>query len=547
MVNLRRKIGTAGDLHSVVRTMKALAASSIEQYEKSVSALGDYYRTVELGLGVCLRGSTPAAPPVARRSTPAATSIGAVVFGSDQGLVGQFNDVVADYAIATLGALPGKARIWAVGERVQARLADSGLETAGFFAVPSSVQAITPLVGQIQIESEAHRAEGKYTEFYVFHNRKQSGAPYKPVSQRLLPLDARWQEGLAEVPWPTALPPEIIGGNLSTLRALIREYLFISLFRACAESLASENASRLAAMERADKNITDLLEKLHGTFLALDDRPSMAHQLYRTCRAVLNKTHLVYPRSHPGYVSRDDNPFARLEMELPKALLIVWPREAIHAMIEIADELGRPSLGDAILLMSWLGARRQDWLAWPANIFDSPYLAWTTEKTGVSVTIPWAQVPELRERIEAAKVRHKSAAVQSTLFFVDDRSRRLWTPGSIHKAFDELRTKLAKNHESFKTTYAVHHYPGDPMRIPTTKLTMRVLRHTCITSLHDAGCVREQIRAITGHSMSSIDEILKRYTALTIDQAGAALAKLVDHQERQAGIQPGPDVRLFGR
>jgi F-type H+-transporting ATPase subunit gamma len=51
-----------------------------------------------------------------------------------------------------------------------------------------------------------------------------------------------------------------------TLRALIREYLFISLFRACAESLASENASRLSAMERADKNIDDLLETLHSAF-----------------------------------------------------------------------------------------------------------------------------------------------------------------------------------------------------------------------------------------------------------------------------------------
>ena len=52
----------------------------------------------------------------------------------------------------------------------------------------------------------------------------------------------------------------------TTLRSLIREYLFISLFRACAESLASENASRLAAMERADRNIKDLLEQLHGSF-----------------------------------------------------------------------------------------------------------------------------------------------------------------------------------------------------------------------------------------------------------------------------------------
>ncbi len=60
-----------------------------------------------------------------------------------------------------------------------------------------------------------------------------------------------------------------MGGVSVTLRALVREYLFISLFRACAESLASENASRLAAMERADRNIGELLENLRGTFRRL--------------------------------------------------------------------------------------------------------------------------------------------------------------------------------------------------------------------------------------------------------------------------------------
>jgi F-type H+-transporting ATPase subunit gamma len=50
------------------------------------------------------------------------------------------------------------------------------------------------------------------------------------------------------------------------MRPLIREYLFISLFRACAESLASENASRLSAMQRADKNINELLDDLQSTF-----------------------------------------------------------------------------------------------------------------------------------------------------------------------------------------------------------------------------------------------------------------------------------------
>jgi F-type H+-transporting ATPase subunit gamma len=81
----------------------------------------------------------------------------------------------------------------------------------------------------------------------------------------LLPLDEDWRRKLAELPWQTRHVPEVIGGT-ATLRALIREYLFVSLFRACAESLASENASRLAAMERADRNIDELLAHLHGTF-----------------------------------------------------------------------------------------------------------------------------------------------------------------------------------------------------------------------------------------------------------------------------------------
>jgi len=294
--SLRRKISSAGDLQSVVRTMKALAASSIGQYEKSVRALADYYRTVELGLGACFRESKPSAPRLERKGQADAKSIGAVVFGSDQGLVGQFNDVVADYAIKTLAALPGKPQVWAVGERVHARLTDAGLPPIGLFTVPNSVKAITPLVGQIQIESEAHRAKGDYSRLYVFHNRPRSGALYEPVSQRLLPLDAQWQAGLAKVHWPSKNLPEVMGGGTGTLRAFIREYLFISLFRACAESLASENASRLGAMQRADKNIDDLLEKLHGTFHRLR-QSGIDEELFDV---ISGFEALVAPQQQPG-------------------------------------------------------------------------------------------------------------------------------------------------------------------------------------------------------------------------------------------------------
>ncbi len=263
---LRRKIGGAIDLQSVVRTMKAMAASSIGQYEKSVQALADYSRTVELGLCACFR-ENGLAPLIAERKRGSVTGVSAVVFGSDQGLVGQFNDVVADHAIKMLATLPlANLEVWAVGERVHARLADAGLPLMGLFTVPNSVKAIAPLVGEILVESETRHSQDEGAEFYLFYNRPTSGAVYTPVSQQLLPLDENWRRNLVQFPWPTANLPEVMGGNIATLRALIREYLFVSLFRACAESLASENASRLAAMQRADKNIDELLEDLKGTF-----------------------------------------------------------------------------------------------------------------------------------------------------------------------------------------------------------------------------------------------------------------------------------------
>ena len=54
--SLRRKLTSAGDLQSVVRTMRPLAASSIVQYEQSVRALGDDARTVESGFQRLLPG-----------------------------------------------------------------------------------------------------------------------------------------------------------------------------------------------------------------------------------------------------------------------------------------------------------------------------------------------------------------------------------------------------------------------------------------------------------------------------------------------------------
>jgi F-type H+-transporting ATPase subunit gamma len=297
IASLRRKIEGAGDLRSVVSTMKAMAAASMGQYERSTRALDHYYRAVQLGLSICVRAGmlsptvSSVSPLAGEKINQGNDVIGAVLFGSDQGLVGQFNEAVADYAIQTLGALPGKIRVWVMGERLHDRLANRsvhmGLQVAGLFTVPLTVKAITPLVSRILVEtltssagsslthrpgkgearpSPPGRARSGVERLYLFYNSSRSGAIYAPVHQRLLPLDDAWRSELAGMRWPTNRLPEVMGDGKATLHALIREYLFVSLFRACAESLASENASRLAAMERAEKNIDQLSADLRQTF-----------------------------------------------------------------------------------------------------------------------------------------------------------------------------------------------------------------------------------------------------------------------------------------
>jgi F-type H+-transporting ATPase subunit gamma len=268
--DLNRKLEGAKDIKSVVKAMKAMAASNIAQYEMAVRSLSDYHYTITLGIKAYLTAEkiqTIIEKPLTKKNND--QLVCAIVFGSDLGLVGQFNDLIADFALQSIRALPGKKEIWVIGERVQALIADSGFTIKKSYPVPGSIDAITPLIQNILIEIEQSREKDHVHEFYFFHNQPKSGPGYDPVMQRLLPLDKQWILDLAGIQWPTNHIPEVTGNPGTTLLALINAYLFVSAFKACAESLAAENASRLEAMQRAEKNVGDMLERLGKKFQGL--------------------------------------------------------------------------------------------------------------------------------------------------------------------------------------------------------------------------------------------------------------------------------------
>ena len=163
--------------------------------------------------------------------------------------------------------MPGKTtHVWVVGDRMQDLVPVSSLPAPVTLAVPHSVDAIAPLVSRILIDLTKYGLHQDQSEIHLFHNEPRGDSGYHPVSRRLLPLDIGWQRALAAAPWPAKALPEATGAIQPILEALIREYLFVLLFQACAQSLCAENASRLAGMQRAEDNIAKILDGLTRSF-----------------------------------------------------------------------------------------------------------------------------------------------------------------------------------------------------------------------------------------------------------------------------------------
>lgn len=265
--SLKKTIDTIKDLKSIVRTMKALSATSIRQYEKAVESLADYYRTVGLGLQVVLERGEPVVTP---RTKDKDTSLGAVVFGSDHGLCGRFNEEITAFAKTELNKRhtpTEKGGVVAVGGRAEGHLQAMGQPVEDALPVPGSAAAITTTVQRILMKVETWRRKRALETVLLFYNARLPGKTlYAPQMVQLLPVDFKKFSGIGKKSWSSRSLPTFTMDRDALLAALIRQYLFVSIFRACAESLASEHASRLVSMQAAERNIGERLLELNAEF-----------------------------------------------------------------------------------------------------------------------------------------------------------------------------------------------------------------------------------------------------------------------------------------
>lgn len=275
---LNRHIRSAEDLASVVRTMKTLAAVSIRQYEDAVESLRDYRRNVEDGLRMLLWESNLPDSSIDEISHNKLDEELAVVFGSDQGMCGQFNQQIVTYVAEHFSAArrcddtearsPAKVTpvVIAVGHRCAGLLEEAGFDVQSTIPGAGSASAVRECVQELLNEIDRLRHSNRAGRVALYFSVRTTATTTDPHRTAVLPVDLRkfaghWKSHRQSrsLPLHTVPRPDL-------LSSLLREYLFVSLFRACAESLSSENAARIQSMQTAERNITERLDELRSEF-----------------------------------------------------------------------------------------------------------------------------------------------------------------------------------------------------------------------------------------------------------------------------------------
>lgn len=259
---LSRKIHMAHDLLSVVKTMKSLASVNIRQFEKAARAMVEYSKVIETGWQAFFRHHTHI------KSGTSGSRAVCLVLGSDQGMCGQFNDAIVQFAIKEISALQAEgieARCWTAGERIWPGLHEV-IVTDHYFSLPSCTEAVSDMTATIVQDFALLHEEQHIDMLLLYYNSLGRKGMYKPLSQQVLPFDSKWSEQHKKAVWPSRCLP-VVGMELDAfLEHIFQQHIFASIYRAFAQSLASENAARLSAMQTAEKNILQQEELLQARY-----------------------------------------------------------------------------------------------------------------------------------------------------------------------------------------------------------------------------------------------------------------------------------------
>jgi len=252
---LEQQIETINELRDIIHAMRSLAAIYLKQAEAQLRGVRAYREVVTGAIAdaVCCLDELPRIERTGRACI--------VLLGSEQGLCGRFNEVVAEAGVGHAREL-GDAAFIVVGRRAVGNVERTGGEVVATVNSSSSPEAAPAVIRRVAAEAYRRYRRGQFAHLYLLHAVHLSPGRIKTQLVPILPLD--YGQWAPEPGTPAKAPPAMPLPPRELLAALVEEFYFVALYQAFVESLAAENGMRLQSMEAAKQNIDDTKEQLRA-------------------------------------------------------------------------------------------------------------------------------------------------------------------------------------------------------------------------------------------------------------------------------------------
>ncbi|SHK08919.1 F-type H+-transporting ATPase subunit gamma [Marinobacter antarcticus] len=257
---LSRHSDTLKSIRGIVHTMKTLSAINASPYEHAARSIEAYHQTILQGFAAFAYRTGE----IALRRDGALEHL-VIVFGSDHGLCGNYNEILADLVKQHCQTqIIGKRCLLCIGAQMNDALDDQGLTPDAVLLPPASADGIGRLAGDIVTRIDRFSQGQPLAHLAVtlaFTQRGEQGLR-EPVTRRLLPLNPALLQ--REKYWNSCSLPDYTMPADALLSSLIRSHIFASVFRASAEAMVTENSARLALMQQAEQSVDERIEQVLG-------------------------------------------------------------------------------------------------------------------------------------------------------------------------------------------------------------------------------------------------------------------------------------------
>jgi len=258
--SLTRQSDTLTSIRGIVHTMKTLSAINAAPYEHAASAIDAYHQTIVDGFAAFMYRTGEVRLPGHKDAEHLL-----VVFGSDHGLCGNYNEALAQTVKNFCQSQKrGSQRLFCIGQKMNGALAELNMLPEYVMLPPASAEGIGRLAGDIveQIDAIARRHQLNYVEVTLAYTTRGAGGEREPVTRQLMPLEEKLLK--PEKRWQSRSLPNYRMAPTALLSALIRSYIFVSVFRASAEAMVTENAARLGLMQQAEKSVDERADSVRA-------------------------------------------------------------------------------------------------------------------------------------------------------------------------------------------------------------------------------------------------------------------------------------------